>query len=56
MKRENPKINFDLKLLRLQNWRKPKPAEAAQPEIKNRKSEVNTKSDAIEVAVIHSRD
>lgn len=29
MKNENPKINFVLKLFRLQNWRKPKPAEAA---------------------------
>lgn len=55
MKRENPKINFDLKLFRLQNWRKLKPA-AAEPEIQNQKSEVNTKSDGVEIAVIHSRD
>lgn len=34
MKREYPKINFDLKLLRWQNWRKLKPA-AAEPEIQN---------------------
>lgn len=33
MKREKPKMNFDLKLLRLQNCRKPKPAEAAHPTV-----------------------
>nr|GMD07207.1 hypothetical protein Iba_chr06cCG4990 [Ipomoea batatas]GMD08773.1 hypothetical protein Iba_chr06dCG1750 [Ipomoea batatas] len=29
MKNENPRMNFVLKLLRLQNWSKPRPAEAA---------------------------
>jgi hypothetical protein len=33
MKNENPNINFVLKLFRLQNWRKPKPAEAAHNNI-----------------------
>lgn len=30
MKKENPSISFVRKLLRLQNWRKPKPADAAK--------------------------
>ena len=29
MKKEKPNINFVLKLFKLQNWRKPRPAEAA---------------------------
>lgn len=29
MKKENPSMSFVLKLLRLQNWRNPKPADAA---------------------------
>ena len=29
MKKEKPNMNFVLKLFKLQNWRKPRPAEAA---------------------------
>ena len=34
MKKEKPNMNFVLKLFKLQNWRKPRPAEAAH-NIKN---------------------
>jgi len=32
-KREKPRMNFVLKLFRLQNWRSPRPAEAAYPTV-----------------------
>jgi len=32
-KNEEPSTNLVLKLLRLQNWRKPRPAEAAYPKL-----------------------